>query len=103
LNRSAVPGLPAFEELQTARDAGPDTLAALIANRTPASLTDVGVAAVSGGIERFVVALLKVGFKPNVPNAEGRTALEAAASRGQDSSIHRLLAAADADGSESGH
>jgi len=93
LKKSTVPGLPSIEELKSARDAGPEALAALIAERTPGQLTEIGIGAAVYGLERFLAALLKCGLNPNARNTAGRTTLDAAAQHGTDSAVYRLAKA----------
>jgi len=94
LKKSALPGLPSIDELKSARDAGPEALAALIAEKTPGQLTEIGIGAAVYGLEPFLAALLKRGLDPNAANPAGRTTLAAAAQHGTDSKIYRLVKAA---------
>jgi hypothetical protein len=94
LKKSTLPGLPTMEELKTARDQGPEALAALIAEKTPGQLTEIGIGAAVYGLESFLAALLKRGLDPNAANAQGRTTLNAAEQHGKDSGIYRLAKAA---------
>jgi hypothetical protein len=94
LKQSTVPGLPKIEELKAARDQGPEALAALIAERTPGQITEIGVGAAVYGLESFLGALLKHGLDPNAANAQGRTTLNAAEQHGKESDIYRLAKAA---------
>jgi len=91
LKKSTVSGLPTIEELKAARNAGPDALAALIAEKTPGQVTEIGIGAAVYGLEPFLAALLKHGLDPNAANAQGRTTLAAAEQHGQDSAIYRLV------------
>jgi hypothetical protein len=95
LKKSALPGRPSLEALKTARDQGPDALAALIAEKTPGQLTEIGVGAATVGLEAFLAALLECGLNPSAASFNGRTTLTAAAQHGTDSSIYRLAKAAD--------
>jgi len=94
LKQSALPGLPSIEELKSARDAGPEALAALIAEKTPGQLTEIGIGAAVYGLEPFLAALLKCGLDPNAVNSAGRTTLDAAAQHGTNSAVYRLVKAA---------
>lgn len=91
LKKSAVPSLPSWEELIAARDAGPESLADVIAKKTPDQMTQVGVFAALAGIEPFVAALLRRGLDPQAEGAQDLTTLAAAEQHGQDSSIYRLV------------
>ena len=94
LKKSELPNLPTIEELKAARDQGPEALAALVAKKTPAQMTDIGIAAANGGIESFLAALFKHGLEPNVPDSRGLTILQIAEKHGLNSSIYRLAKAA---------
>jgi hypothetical protein len=94
LKKSRLPGLPTIEELKSARDQGPETLAALIAKKTPGQLTEIGVVAATHGLDAFLAALLKQGLDPNAVNGQGRTTLAAAEQHGKNSAIYRLVEAA---------
>lgn len=97
LKKSTLANRPTFEELKAARDQGPEALAALIAAKTPAQVTEIGVGAAVAGLEGFVAALLKQGLDPNAKSLNGRTSLDAATHHGAESTIYQLLkAAADA-------
>lgn len=93
LKKSGLPGLPSIEALKSARDAGPEALAALIAEKTPGKLTEIGIGAAVDGLEPFLVALLKRGLDPKAANPAGRTTLDAAAQHGTDSTVYRLAKA----------
>jgi hypothetical protein len=94
LKKSSLAGLPTIQELKAARDQGPDALAALIADKTPSQLADIGVSATNNGLEAFLAALLKHGLDPHAPAGNGRTTLRAAEQRGMNSAIYRLVKAA---------
>ena len=94
LKKSEVQNRPDFEELKAARDRGPEALAALIAERTPERLAEVGFDAALNGLEAFLAALLKHGLDPNAPTPQGRTTLSAAEQFGRDSGVYRLAKAA---------
>jgi hypothetical protein len=69
-------------------------LAALIAEKAPGQLTEIGIGAAVYGLEPFLAALLKCGLDQNAANPAGRTTLAAAARHGTDSAIYRLVKAA---------
>lgn len=94
LKKSKLPNPPTFEELKSARDQSPDALAALIAEKTPAQLTDLGIIAANNNLADFLAALLKYGLDPTAASAAGQTTLAAAAHHGPDSAIYRLAKAA---------
>jgi len=94
LRHSELPGRPAFEELKAARDEGPEALADLIAKRTPAMLTDIGVAAAVAEAPEFLAALLKHGLDPNTKDRRGSTTLDAAGKHGQTSAVYQLAKSA---------
>ncbi len=94
LKKSQLPNLPTLEELKAARDQGPEALAVLVAQRTPAQITDIGMAVAQAGIEPFLAALFKQGLDPNAPDSRGLTILQIAERHELDSSIYRLTKAA---------
>lgn len=94
LKNSTVSGRPTIEELKTARDQGPEALAALIAAKAPGQLTEIGVGAAVSGLKEFVAALLKHDLDPKVAGFNGLTTLDAAAQHGTESAIYRLVKAA---------
>lgn len=96
LKQSLLPGRPTIEELKAARDRGPEELAKLLAERTPAMLADIGETAVREELEEFVVALLAAGMNPNAKDFHGRTVLSAGEKLGPDSRICEMLKAAAA-------
>jgi len=90
LRHSELADRPTYEELKAARDAGPEALAEIIAKRTPAMLTDVGVGAAVAEVTEFLAALFNHGLDPNATGRRGQTTLEAAARHGQTSAIYQL-------------
>ncbi len=94
LKKSQLPNLPTLEELKAARDQGPEALAALVAKKTQAQMTDIGIAAAQAGIELFLAALFQQGLDPSAPDSRGLTILQIAERHGLDSSIYRLVKAA---------
>ena len=94
LRHSPLPDRPTFEELKAARDEGPEALAELIAKRTPAMLTDIGVDAAVAEVTEFLAALLQQGLDPNATGHRGMTPLHAAARHGQTSAIYQLARSA---------
>jgi ankyrin len=58
LKASGVKNAPTLAEFIAARDAGPDALAALIAQRVPQAAADVAIGAAAQGNETIVLALL---------------------------------------------
>ena len=94
LKKSRLPGRPTIEELKVARDRGPESLAALISERTPDQLAEIGVVVALQGLAAFLAALLKQGLDPKAVDGQGRTTLAAAEQRGTDSAIYRLVKAA---------
>lgn len=94
LRHSELSDRPTFEELKAARDEGPEALAELIARRTRAMLTDVGVGAAVAEVTEFLAALLQHGLDPKATGHRGMTPLDAAARHGQTSAIYQLVKAA---------
>ena len=94
LKQSKLPNLPTIEELKAARDQGPEAMAELIAKKTPAQMTQIGVSVAQAGIESFLAALFKHGLGPNAPDSRGITTLQIAERHGLNSSIYRLAKAA---------
>ena len=90
------PVYPAFEELKAARDKGPEALAKLLAERTPAHLGSIAAGAVGeeGNLENFVSALLAAGLNPNATDHHGNTLLSLAERKGKDSLGYRLIKSA---------
>ena len=94
LKRFVLSDLPTIEELKSARDAGPEALAQLIAKRTPGQLTEIGVGAATPGLGDFLAVLLKCGLNPNVNSTQGWSAFKAAETHGPHSKVYQLLKAA---------
>jgi hypothetical protein len=94
LRHSELSDRPTFEELKAARDQGPEALAELIAKRTPAMLTDVGVGAAVAEAPEFLAALLNHGLDPNATGSSGLTTLGAAGKHGQTSAVYQLARSA---------
>jgi hypothetical protein len=94
LKHSRLPDRPTFEELKAARDRGPDALAELIAKRTPAMLTDIGVGAAVAEAPEFLAALLNRGLDPSATGCHGMTTLAAASKHGQTSAVYQLAKSA---------
>jgi len=88
--KCTLPNRPTIDELKVARDQGPETLAALLAQKNPDQLIGIGIIAASVGLEPFLAALLKHGLDPNASNAHGITTLKAAEHHGLNSTIYRL-------------
>ena len=88
---SKLPNAPTYEELKAARDAGPDALAALLAQRTPGILGSVASQAIGDRMEAFVAALLKHGLDPNAADHHGHKILDAAKNLGTDSPFYKML------------
>ncbi len=84
-------GVPSFDEIKSARDAGPDAMAALIAKQFPETLTTFGALAAKVRMECFLEALLKQGLNPNKADGLGRITLQLAERHGKDSSIYKLV------------
>jgi hypothetical protein len=87
LKRVAAPGIPSLDELKAARDQGPDALAELVAKQLPDLLVEIGVGAASMQSPTFLEALLKQGLDPNIKDARGISAIQAAGVHGPHSEV----------------
>jgi hypothetical protein len=96
LKRVTTPGTPTVEELKAARDKGPDALAELVAKRLPELVVEIGVGAAAMRSPTFLEALLKQGLDPNVKDARGISAGEAAGVHGENSEVYRVIKRFDA-------
>jgi len=95
LKHSNVPGQPTFDELNAARDQGPEALADLLVQRTPEKLTDIGVGAAVSGLNLFIAALLARGLDPNAKGMHGLTPLSAAELHRHPATYQLLKSASD--------
>jgi hypothetical protein len=95
LKKSKLPNLPTIEELKSARNQGPESLALLLAAKTPDQLAEIAKGAVVVSLEPFLVALLKHGVDPLAKDSAGRSVLDTAAqAHGANSAIYKLVKAA---------
>jgi hypothetical protein len=94
LKQSQLPGLPSFEELKTARDAGPDALAVLLIQRAATQLGSIADGAIHSKMGVFIAALLANGLDPNTLNQHGQSILSVAERLWPDSPIYQHLKSA---------
>ena len=95
LAKSPLSASIAFDELITARDQGPESLAALLGARVPALLTDIAIIAMYRRSEPFIEALIKHGLNPGGTAFNNETPLNFAKRMGTESTIYKMLKAAE--------